>query len=401
MRNTLSFITALFIMIACQPQSESAGEKSNLWRGELQLNDSNALPFLFEWDGVKMVVHNASEKIELTDIERKGDSLILHFPVFQTALHVKDHGDSWTGHFVKYDAENYFVPFTAQRGDSLRFHAKNPPDYSVNSHWQVELRTGTENARPAIAEFSQSENGMVTGSFITETGDYRFLEGVLDGNELKLAGFDGTHAYLFVAKVEGDNIRGIHYSGLTYAQPWKAVRNDSFRLRNPNELTLLKPGMDSVHFTLPDLNHELFSFRSTKLSGPVIIQILGSWCPNCMDESRYLKTLYEKHSTDGLDIIGISFERSGDFETAEPAIGKMIRDLDIPYKIVFGGKASGESVAQTLPMIDQFMSYPTSIFIDKTGKVRMIHTGFAGPGTSAYDRFVQETDAFVAQLVKE
>ena len=48
------------------------------------------------------------------------------------------------------------------------------------------------------------------------------------------------------------------------------------------------------------------------------------------------------------------------------------------------------------------MSYPTTIFIDKKGKVREIHTGFSGPGTGKYyDEFVTEFNQLMDKLISE
>ena len=43
-------------------------------------------------------------------------------------------------------------------------------------------------------------------------------------------------------------------------------------------------------------------------------------------------------------------------------------------------------------MLNHVLSYPTSIFVDKTGKVRKIHTGFNGPATG--DKFIEFKDEF-------
>ena len=47
-------------------------------------------------------------------------------------------------------------------------------------------------------------------------------------------------------------------------------------------------------------------------------------------------------------------------------------------------------------------SYPTSIFIDKKGNVRKIHTGFNGPATGdKYSEFIVEFESFVVELLSE
>jgi hypothetical protein len=48
------------------------------------------------------------------------------------------------------------------------------------------------------------------------------------------------------------------------------------------------------------------------------------------------------------------------------------------------------------------LSYPTTVFVDKKGKVRKIHTGFNGPATGEkFTEFKTEFKAFVGELLAE
>ena len=53
-------------------------------------------------------------------------------------------------------------------------------------------------------------------------------------------------------------------------------------------------------------------------------------------------------------------------------------------------------------MLNHILSYPTTIFIDKKGSVRKIHTGFNGPATGKeYDDFKAEFEGFIELLNNE
>lgn len=76
----------------------------------------------------------------------------------------------------------------------------------------------------AIGEFVQVENNL-TGTFLTESGDYRYLDGTVQANKLYLSCFDGAHAFLFEGKIEADNtINGIFYSGKNYKATWSSKK---------------------------------------------------------------------------------------------------------------------------------------------------------------------------------
>ena len=52
-------------------------------------------------------------------------------------------------------------------------------------------------------------------------------------------------------------------------------------------------------------------------------------------------------------------------------------------------------------MIDGVKSYPTTLYIDKNGKIIKTYTGFYGPGTgSYYENYLKETELFLKELLK-
>ena len=84
--------------------------------------------------------------------------------------------------------------------------------FNVSGRWSAHFR-GENDSTEAVGEFRQSGN-QVNGTFLTTTGDYRFLDGVVDGDTLRLSTFDGGHAYSFVSKIiDTGMMRGFFYSG--------------------------------------------------------------------------------------------------------------------------------------------------------------------------------------------
>jgi hypothetical protein len=55
-----------------------------------------------------------------------------------------------------------------------------------------------------------------------------------------------------------------------------------------------------------------------------------------------------------------------------------------------------------LPEVENFSGYPTTLFIDKKGNVRKIHTGFTGPATGLfYEDFKKEFNVLIDSLLAE
>lgn len=407
-------LSLLFAIVACnQPateQAEKAEEADNkpydgLWRGVIALNDSVDLPFSFELEanetnGYGLVIYNGEEEIETKVTALGEDSIKIEMPVFANYIVAKLGNNKLSGSYINPDAENYVLPFSATYGDSARFEVTEPKCCDINKKWAVKFRPGAENEYPGIAYFDQVEN-LVKGTFLTETGDYRYLEGVLTGNQLKLSAFDGAHLYVFLAEIkDGQQIEGLHYSGRSSVKKWMAYRDDDFELRNAESLTHLKEGYSTVDFRFENLEGETVSLSDPRFKNkPVIVQIMGSWCPNCMDETRYFNELYDQYHQEGLEIVGLTFERTKDKETSLARAQKMVNDLNIEYPVLLAGSTAKDNPAELLPMLNHIMSFPTSIYLNADHSVRKIHTGFAGPGTPHYFEYTENNRQLIEALL--
>lgn len=378
--------------------------KAGMWRGTIALNDSTELAFNFkltEQDSLyNFTIYNGKEQVEAKG-HLQGDSLKVIMPVFANYLMAKIDSNSLRGMYVNPDAEDYRLPFNAVYGDTFRYAKSEEPCCDVNEKWAVKLAPNTESEKPALAYFHQ-EGSKLTGTFMTETGDYRYLEGVVTGDKMVFSAFDGAHLFYFNARIEnGQKLYGNFYSGRSSFKKWMAYRDDDFTLADPDTLTYLKEGYSSFAFAFPDLNGDTVSLSDAQFSGkPVVVQIMGSWCPNCMDEARYLKEVYDDYHEEGLQIVGLTFERAKDLATALERARKMENDLELPYPILMAGATRNDKTEEALPALNHVMSYPTTIYLDRNHEVVKIHTGFSGPGTPVYENFVQENDLLFQKLVQ-
>ncbi|NNK79973.1 MAG: TlpA family protein disulfide reductase, partial [Flavobacteriales bacterium] len=169
------------------------------------------------------------------------------------------------------------------------------------------------------------------------------------------------------------------------SEPWSGTPDATFELRDPNELT-------SVLDTSAIWNTSFFTstgYRTTlkdlDLNGKVsIVQILGTWCPNCIDETIAYQQFFDRFHDRGLEIIPVAFEATDDPTTAFIKLNEFQKDLSLQYPIYFGGKRSKADASAAFPALDHVMSYPTSIIIARDGSIVKVHTGFYGPGTGIY-----------------
>ena len=396
-------------LLAGLPTAQAQNIPSGIWRAILNIQNKE-VPFLMEVRERKeaapiFIIRNGEERIEATDVSYRNDSVVINMPEFDAEIIAKSEGNTLSGVFSKNLPGNaiYRVPFQAQHGETHRF-SKNPDQATVDisGKWDVTFTTAEGRTSQAVGIFTQKANHL-TGTFLTPTGDYRFLEGQVSGNRFSLSTFNGESILLFEGMVASDRITGETWSGISGHRRWQATRNENAKLPDPEKLTFLKEGYDRLSFRFPNLDGRPVSIDDERYQGKVVIvQLLGSWCPNCMDETAFLAPYYDANKDKGLEIIGLAYERSPTFEESQPRILKMAKRLKVNYEILFAGTTEKEAANATLPMLNAVIAYPTTIFIDKKGKVRKIHTGFSGPGTGRYyTEYVEEFDRFVKQLLSE
>ena len=131
---------------------------------------------------------------------------------------------------------------------------------------------------------------------------------------------------------------------------------------------------------------------------------MGTWCPNCLDESKYYAEVYKQYNEKGLEIVALAFEYAKTKEKAFAGIKRLQDRIDINYPILLAqtGTTSKTKAQEKLPMLNHVLSYPTTVFVDKKGKVRKIHTGFNGPATGEkFEEFKAEFTEFVGVLLEE
>src|SRR5450755_958987 len=281
------------------------------WRGYIMRADGHVIPFNFDLQksAGKIIIHvnNGIEHLLVDNVYQQGDSVFIDMPFFDSrfAVRILDSAH-WVGRYIKnYGDRLMVIPFRAISyfADRASFVTnKKAPLYNISGRWSV-LFKGVKDSTQAVGEFKQS-GYRVKGTFLTITGDYRFLEGKIDGDSLKLSTFDGGHAYAFESKIlNNKRMTGFFYAGATSVETWVADKNEQAKLPDEYSLTRLKDSANAyLHFKFRDLNGHMISLSDPEYRNKVvIIQIMGSWCPNCMDETRFLAPWFIRNKSRGIE----------------------------------------------------------------------------------------------------
>lgn len=379
--------------------------KEGSWVGKLYLQDNNELLFNFNVDkNQEITIRNGKERVEMKSLTYENDSLKIYFSSFPNYLIFKVddvNKNRLSGYFVNKDRKNYSkIKFSAEFYESIEAVDLRDEIQNIEGNWQIAFSPNSKNEYPAIGKFDQNQH-TISGTFLTETGDYRFLRGSIIDSKLQLASFDGAHIFLFNATLENDTLKGEFLSGNHWKTDWIGFKNEEFKLKNPDSLTYMVK--DDFSFNFKTVKGENYIFPNQELQNKVvIIQILGTWCPNCLDETIFYKELYNDYKNDGLEIIGVAYESPESFEGKVERINRFTKNKEIEYEILVGGKASKNECSKDFHMLNEITSFPTSIFINKYGEVVKIHTGFNGPGTGdIYAKYKKDTKELVERLLKE
>jgi thiol-disulfide isomerase/thioredoxin len=378
----------------------SVFQKANInvgkWRGNIVMDSADkslVLPFNMVINQnyenkYRIVITNSEEMIPVTEIECNGKNAVIKLPVFKDEINVNCVSkDSLVGEYIHYGSKSkYSMPFFAVFDKADRFpDATQKPFMNISGRWETTVQPGDSNEYKIIGEFRQKGNHL-DGTFLTASGDYRFLEGAVSGKDVMLSCVDGTHTLLFKAKISEDSTleNGILVGGPKWRERWRAVRNPAAELADPELQSQIKDSTEEINFSLSGLDGKNVSLSDMKYQGkPVIIQIMGSWCPNCMDETKFFSEIYNSYKKRGLEIMGLCFE-SADFNESKDRIKRFVNALNANYDFLYAGETGNKYVMQTLPFLKEFKGYPTTIYLNKQHKVFKIYTGFSGPGTGVY-----------------
>lgn len=358
---------------------------------------------------IRAFVTNGEESIPVPVARERGDTITLGFDYYDSEITAVVYAAGvMTGEWRKRRSKDEWVtmPFSATPG-GVRTMDVQPPPAELLGRWRVKFASEEDEAVAIFdARFDRRD---LRGTFLTTTGDYRYLAGSAweaeregDKKVMRLSCFDGSHAFLFTAELQADgSLTGDFWSGASSHDTWTAVRDESAALPDPFGLTRFtgtSAALDALAF--PDATGKARSLG--EFAGrPRIIEIFGTWCPNCLDATKLLVELEEKHRAKGLAIIGLAFEVTGDAERDRKQARVYAERHGVKYPILVAGTRDKQKAAEAFPVIDRLRAYPTFLFVDAKGAVRGVYTGFSGPATGEeHERLRRAFEGMVRGMVE-
>lgn len=387
----------LFINIKASAAEISAGP----WKFVLRTLHAE-IPFIidFKYNKKKLtgVLHNGEESIPLKDITYVKDTISIPLQMYEISLELTQQDEkTLSGNLIRHNKNPVVkTQVVGIHGIKERYDfKKETPTIELNGKWALVMEDEKGVKSPGLGNLTQKGN-QLSGSILTPTGDYRYLDGYVSGNRFEAASFDGVYNYVFQGSVKDGKMEAALLSNtktkINGNLDPKATLPDAYKQTELKELKFIFPDLKGQSVSL---NHPKFKNK------PVVVQIYGSWCPNCVDEMNYLIPWYKQNAKRGVEIIALAFERSLSAEEATKQLQKVKNKMKVPYAILQAGSTSEDKPMDKIIGLKNFISFPTTIFLNKKHEVVKVHAGFNGPSTGEYYKiWIKEFNDTVDGLLK-
>ncbi len=251
----------------------------------------------------------------------------------------------------------------------------------------------------------------VTGVLEPVSGDTGLMHGFISTDAIgrthfHLSRFDGIHVLALDGEFAPDGRLTGQIGGVKSSAAFTAERSSNATSANPNtlagSLTKVKDTQEPFRFSGVDQSGKKVDQSSPEFKGKaVIVDIFGTWCPNCHDEAPLLEQLYRKYRAQGLVIVGLAYEYVDDTARDLRQVAIYRDKYGISFPLLLAGTTDPGQIEKTLPQLVHFGAYPTAIFLDRSGRVHAIHAGFAGPSTGEkYQEVQQHMDQLTREIVE-
>ena len=382
--------------------------QEGLWTGSLELPEGRQLAFQMYLDlkgaAPSGYFINGTERTPIPEIHSRNDSVTFVFSEYGAAMIGEWRSGELRGHFLRFRKDTTAMAFHASPMVPPTTAATAPSTkVPLVGKFVVYLRTKDEIDSSMTATF-WARGDSVFGTFIAPDGDFGLMAGKQSNNELQLCRFTGWQANMLDLRSAEGHWQGLYFARTNTPIPFTLEPISSPRKTVPAaERTRMKDPRRPFRFSGVTITGDTVRSTDAVFRGKVLlIDIMGTWCHNCMDAAPLLEQLYREFGDRGLQVIGLSFELSDDFAAARKNLLLYQERYGITYPVLFCGTTVDANVqARLRSQLDNFFSFPTSIFVDKRGIVSSIHVGFKGIGTGeGYQQQVQDYYEIVKNLLK-
>jgi len=405
-RIVAGFCVAIVLLVTgCR---KSPPPQQGMWKGIVTLTNEKRLPFRLYLDLSQAAPSgyfiNGGEQTPIPELYVRGDSLLVVISEYGAAMHAWWDGKQYAGRFIRYRKDTTSNSFELEPAAAAEQPpTKKPPtEVPLVGKYQV-LMKNPEGIDSSLVGTFWSRGDSVFGTFIGADGDYGLMAGIQSGNSVQLGRFSGWQGQLMELTRDMNRWTGMLYYRIPPSVSFELVPRTNALVQVPeSKRTSVKDKRKPFVFSGLSVLGDTVTVTDPRFKGKaLIVDIMGTWCHNCMDAAPLLQKLHSDFNKDGLEIAALSFEITNDLQVARKNLLMYQERYGIGFTVLFCGSTEKANVdAKLRTQLDNFSAYPTTLFIDRKGMVQYIHEGFQGPGTGEeYQRQVEMYYEMARKLV--
>jgi thiol-disulfide isomerase/thioredoxin len=365
------------------------------------------VPFRIEIDGTGADVHsyffNGDDRVNPSSSGTFQDgSLVLTFDSYATKLEATFNDGVLTGTYGGSSGNAY--AFQAKRHDSSLVASSDQHPPEISGLWEIQVKS--PKGESAWHFVVNQKGGKIEAAILRVDGDTGILSGNFKDGKFFLSHFTGERPFYVEVTPQSDGSLQLQIASFHDTQNLVALRPTEARARNlappedPTEHTKVKDPSQPLRFSFPDVTGRIVSNTDDRFQGKVVlVNMTGSWCPNCHDEAPFLEELYRKYHGLGLEIVALDFEPAEQLKSLS-RVRAFIKRYGIEYTYLIAGEPS--QLNEKIPQAENLNAWPTTFFVGRNGLVRSIHTGFTSHASGELDsRLKDGVRNEIGQLLSE
>jgi thiol-disulfide isomerase/thioredoxin len=387
--------------------------KVTQWQGSAQVSTNGSsftIPVHLQLEGKGSTLVGSfvdgPQRTTSTSGELNEQDLTLHFAHYAVTFHGRIVGDQLTGSYSA-DSGRFSYPLSLRQApkEAAVHTAANVPD--IGGTWIIptESPKGEHAWRLVIRQSAED----VSATVLRVDGDTGTLHGSYQNGRFILSHFQEVRPAMLEITPEQDNTLTVKFFS-THSPPgtpfvqWHAIRPGPVASTpQPDDFaahTVVRDPLQPFPFSGKDLDGKLVTNRDPRFHGKVVlVNITGSWCPNCHDEAPFLAELYARYHAQGLEIVALDFEEPEQI-TNLTRLHAFIQRYKLDYTYLIAGVP--DELNQKLPRVENLNAWPTTFFLNRQGLVRRVETGFPSSGSTEYHRdvkaaYVQTIETLLAE----
>jgi thiol-disulfide isomerase/thioredoxin len=387
------------IALVAVAQFSGAQSLAGLWDATVRVNDL-VVPFRFEISGDKSSISasffNGDAKFTSSSGNYANSALLLNWDYTASRLEATVHDGIIEGSFYRAGRDSKTVyPFQAKRFTPSPLSTEDVP--SIAGLWVIPMQS--EKGEVAWQFIVRQSGPEVTAAILRIDGDTGALQGTYKDGKFTLSHYSGARPAVFELKLLSNGTLDILQNGKTKMTATRSAQAQAKGLpepSDPSKFTTVKDPTKPFTFAFNDLNGKPVTNEDARFQGKVVlINITGSWCPNCHDEAPFLAALYKKYHVQGLEIVALSFEEADQLK--DPArLRAFVKKYGIDYTVLVGGEPA--DAKDKLTQAANWVSWPTTFFVARDGLVRAAHAGF--PSSGSGELFAKAKEDFESKVEK-